>query len=139
MGTKETLRRRSDIPDAVVEELIAQAALLQDQDQSAKSNTASVGELTAVAAELDIDPKYVEQAISQWRNASGQRIDHGTESSIVARRKKTLRILAIIGGLTAFTATIIALLSGALFGFTGMLIAGVIGITTFGLVAWLLS
>ena len=80
--TAEMLRRRRDIPDSEVEALVERAAILQEQDGNHADAHATAEEIAAVASELDIDPRYVEQAISVWRtekskgpmNPPGERI-----------------------------------------------------------------
>ena len=57
---------RKDIPDEYVEELVARAAQLQEQSE-APNDTVSVNDIEAVATELNIDPKFVEAAIEEWR------------------------------------------------------------------------
>lgn len=95
MGTKETLRRRKDIPDDQVEELVSRAARLQDQ-ALASPEGASESEIAAVAEELDIDPQYVEAAIAQWRT------EQESDESITSREKVQLRGRRFLKGILAF-------------------------------------
>ena len=139
MGIEETLRRRKDIPDDEVEELVARAAKLQDEAQVSVSNRASSDDVEAVAAELDIAPEFVEQAIQGWRNETGIGATGTGQSKIVQRRKRTMRIV-LATGVVVIGGTAAAAVGGvALFGLTGLLTVGAIGIMGLGFLVWLIS
>ncbi len=63
MRTRDALVQRADVPDTDIDEIIEIAARLQDEEAAAKP-MASVQDVEAVAAELDIDPSYVDAAIN---------------------------------------------------------------------------
>ena len=64
MSLREQLRRRADVPNEEIDDVIERAAALQDEDRRAAEG-ASIEEVERVAAELDIDPSYVEEALNQ--------------------------------------------------------------------------
>ena len=90
--TAEMLRRRRDIPDSEVEALVERAAILQEQDSSHADAHATAEEIAEVAAELDIDPRYVEQAISVWRTEKSKGPMNPPSERILARRKTAVRV-----------------------------------------------
>ncbi len=94
-ATTEMLRRRRDIPDTEVEALVERAAQLQEREQAAQDNHATAAEIAEVAAELDIDPRYVEQAIQSWRAETSAGPINPPSERILARRKTAIR--AVIG------------------------------------------
>jgi hypothetical protein len=139
MGIEETLRRRKDIPDNEVEELVARAAKLQDEAHAGVSNRASSNDVEAVAAELDIAPEFVEQAIQGWRKETGIGADDTGQSRIAQRRKRTMRIV-LATGVVVIGGTAAAAVGGvALFGLTGLLTVSAIGIMGLGFLVWLIS
>ena len=85
--TAEMLRRRRDIPDAEVEALVERAALLQERAHDRQENHATEAEIAEVAAELDIAPEYVEQAITAWRTEKTSGPINPANPRILARRK----------------------------------------------------
>ena len=60
------MRQRPDIPDEEVDDIVALAARLKDEDPT-RAQGATEEEVAEVAAELDIEPEYVEAALNQWR------------------------------------------------------------------------
>ena len=92
-ATTEILRRRRDIPDTEVEALVERAAQLQEQEQATQENHATAAEIADVAAELDIDPRYVEQAIQSWRAEASSGPIHPPSERILARRKTAIRVV----------------------------------------------
>ena len=63
-ATREALRRRPDVPNEDIDDIIARASQLQDADRDHADDHATVAEVEAVAEELDIDASYVEKAIA---------------------------------------------------------------------------
>ncbi len=63
-GTREVLRRRPDVPDEDIDDIIARAAQLHDAERKHDDDHATVEEVEAVARELDIPPEYVDKAIA---------------------------------------------------------------------------
>ena len=104
--TAEMLRRRRDIPDAEVEPLVERAALLQERAHNRPENHATEAEIADVAAELDIAPEYVEQAIAAWRTEKTSGPINPPNARILARRKTAIRVFigiaaAAVAGLAA--------------------------------------
>lgn len=91
--TAEMLRRRRDIPDAEVEALVERAALLQERAHDRQENHATEAEIAEVAAELDIAPEYVEQAITAWRTEKTSGPINPPNPRILARRKTAVRVV----------------------------------------------
>ncbi len=65
MKPRETLMARPEIPDDEVDDIVALAARLQDEDP-ARVRGATPAEVAEVAAELDIEPEYVQAALEKW-------------------------------------------------------------------------
>ena len=97
MSTKETLRKRKDIPDEYVETLVARAAQLQEQSKQA-DNEASENDIKAVAKELNIETKYVEAAIAEWRKDTSQTPEEAARARVKNRGKALLRGLLLLTG-----------------------------------------
>lgn len=66
MNIHESLQSRPDILDEDVDDIVALAAELQDEEETLDAG-ASASDIARVAAELDIDSRFVEAAIEQWR------------------------------------------------------------------------
>lgn len=64
MNTREALRRRPDIAVEDIDEIVALAADLQ---AASAPRGATVEQVQAVAEELDVDPRYVEEALGLLR------------------------------------------------------------------------
>ena len=94
MSTKETLLRRQDIPDHAVEELISRAAQLQDESQP-DTGTANADEIVAVAEELDIDERFVQQAIQEWSESNGTSLADDSRTKIRKRGQTILKMAAL--------------------------------------------
>ena len=94
--TAEMLRRRRDIPDTEVESLVERAAQLQEREQARDDKHATADEIAEVAAELDIDPRYVEQAISGWRTEQSAGPINPPSERILARRKTAVRAVIVV-------------------------------------------
>ena len=104
-----------------------------------RPSRASSDDVEAVAAELDIAPEFVEQAIQGWRKATGIGATGTGQSKIVQRRKRTMRIV-LATGVVVIGGTAAAAVGGvALFGLTGLLTVGAIGIMGLGFLVWLIS
>lgn len=138
MSTKETLMKRPDIPDEYVEELVERAAILQDRDQP-ESNHATPEDIVRVAEELDIDPQYVEQAITEWQEARVDASSHENRQRIQGRGRKMMRVFLI--GLTAVTVLgIAAAVSGVvMFGWAGLAGVGGAVAAIVAFIGWLIS
>ena len=94
MSTKETLLRRQDIPDHAVEELISRAAQLQDESQP-DTGTANADEIVAVAEELDIDERFVQQAIQEWSESNETSLADDSRTKIRKRGQTILKMAAL--------------------------------------------
>jgi hypothetical protein len=79
-ATRQALKQRPDVPDDDIDDLIAIAAELQDRDR-AQADRASLSEVEAVAGELDIEPRYVEEALGE--------LQRRREADAAAARERT--------------------------------------------------
>jgi hypothetical protein len=115
MNARETLRQRPDIPDDEVDDIVALASRLKDEDP-ASAQGATEEEVAQVAAELDIEPEYVEAALNQWRadkEAAQAEAKAAKEARAEAKLASAKRTKAIILT-TVASAIILAMLSGGL-------------------------
>ena len=87
MQTREQLRRRPDVPDEDIDDIIAIASELQEADRRA-DESATVEEIEAVAAELDIDPSYVEKAIATLEGRRAEQAASAEQSREQASRSR---------------------------------------------------
>ena len=62
MSLRETVRRHPEVADHEVDDVIEIATRLQDERLAAKQGV-SADQIRAVAAELDIDPALVDEAL----------------------------------------------------------------------------
>ena len=138
MSTKETLRMRRDIPDDHVEELVARAAQLQEEAEK-PSETASEDEIEAVASELNIDPKYVEAAIEEWRQDDSARPQHASRERIKGRGKAFLKGLLVVTGIVTIGGPLLGWALWSTLGSTVFFaVAGGIAAVVAGII-WLIS
>ena len=138
MSTKETLRRRKDIPDDQVEELVARAAQLQDESKHAPE-TASPTEIMAVAGELNIEPEYVEAAIDEWRRTQADQPTSTARARVKNRGKAILKGALLFSAVAVIGVPLIAWAAWNTLGPTVVLIAaGVVAAVIAGII-WLLS
>ena len=106
MNIHESLHSRPDIPDEDVDDIVALAAALQDEEQELDEG-ASASDIAEVAAELDIDSRFVEAAIDQWR---AKKEADANQAALDARsRSRTIKMFA-----TTLTLLLVAIISGAL-------------------------
>ena len=139
MGTEETLRRRKDIPDEIVQDLVASAAELQDLAQAKTSKQASSHDIESVAAELDIAPQYVEQAIARWRAEAAAKSPLTGQSKIARRRKKTMRMVGTIAVVSTGLMAGLAVMGVSFFGLSALLAVGALGVVGLGFLVWLIT
>ena len=139
MGIEETLLRRQDIPDDEVQEIIARAAKLQDNDAASRKNLASDADVAAVAKELDIEAHHVEAAIAQWREEKEIKPALEAHTRIKNRGQTMMRwaiasfiILGILG-------TAAAVGSVAAFGWVGLAGIGAAAVAGIGFLLWLMD
>ena len=90
---------RKDIPDEHVEELVARAAQLQEQSQT-PNDTVSANDIEAVATELNIESKFVEAAIEEWRRRETNKPVDAARDRVKQRGRAFLRGLLILAGIT---------------------------------------
>lgn len=88
MDLRENLRGRPDVPDDQVDDVIELAARLQKEARAKPPSGATVADVQAVAAELDIEPEFVEQAIVRHRQDAEQ-----TQAARVARSRRIRRLV----------------------------------------------
>jgi len=139
MSTKEILQRRKDIPDDQVEELVARAAKLQDQATETSRQTASPSDVEAVAAELDIAPEYVEQAIAGWRQEQSNLSADNKRSRIAKRRKKILGVMAGLGLVGRLGIGVATLTAFSMLGWQGLALIGLAGVGLMWFLFWLIT
>ena len=138
MNTKETLRRRKDIPDEHVEELVARAAQLQEESQTPK-DTVSATDIEAVATELNIESQYVEAAIEEWRRGETSKPREEARTRVKQRGKAIIKGLLIFAGVTVVGGSLLGWALWNTFGSTVFFaIAGGIAAVIAGII-WLLS
>ncbi|MBN2801443.1 MAG: hypothetical protein JXX28_20040 [Deltaproteobacteria bacterium] len=101
LQTRAALRARRDIDNEDIDDIIGLAAELQEQQRRERDAQASLAEVEAVAAELDIEPAYVEQAIQALHRRRAQAARELERAARVAsaRTGALLRGLAWGGGL----------------------------------------
>ena len=87
MQTREQLRRRPDVPDEDIDDIIAIASELQEADRRA-DESATIQEIEAVAEELDIDPSYVEKAIATLEGRREEEAASAEQAREQARRSR---------------------------------------------------
>ena len=109
MRTRQQLMERPDVPNADIERIIEVASRLQDEDRQ-RNQRPTIDDMERVAQELDIDPRYVEEAIGVIRDTEQ------AESAQAQERTQRLRAAVLIGAAGAVTLLVIAgafLFSGA--------------------------
>lgn len=95
--TRSRLLARPDIPDADVDDIVARAAALQDADRAHDDAHATQAEVEAVAAELDIAPHYVDEAIDAIRRERQTVAERASERERSRSRALRLTGLGIAG------------------------------------------
>ena len=100
MNIHESLQSRPDIPDEDVDDIVALAAALQDEEQKLDAG-ASASDIARVAAELDIDSRFVETAIEQWRaakqaDADQAALDARTQSRTIKMFASTVALVMVV-------------------------------------------
>ncbi len=117
MSVREDLYRRPDIPDEEVDDIVAIAARLQDEQQQAAQG-ATAADIAAVAAELEIAPEFVDQALAQWRADK----EADAEQAVATQRHRTANKRR---NKLVFWGTIVALMGVLMSGFgVGLVGAG---------------
>ncbi|MEZ4317783.1 MAG: hypothetical protein R3F61_09775 [Myxococcota bacterium] len=116
MSTREALVRRPDVRDEDIDDIIGIAAELQELELSAKP-AASADDVRKVAAELDIDPKFVDAAIDRLQS---QRREAEERAKADAAEAATTRMQLGAGALAILAALFLGVLG----------IGGVTGIVT---------
>ncbi len=91
MDLHEKLRRRPDVPDDDVDDVIELAARLQEEARRGPAPGATVDDVKAVAAELDIEPEFVEQAIVRRREDAER-----ARSERAARSQRIRRLVLVL-------------------------------------------
>ena len=138
MSTKETLRRRKDIPDDQVEELVARAAQLQDESERIP-DTASPVEIMAVAGELNIEPEYVEAAIEEWRQTQVDTPRSASRERVKSRGRAILKGTLLLAAALIIGVPLLAWTAWSTLGPTVVLAtAGIVATIVAGII-WLLS
>ncbi len=89
------LRGRADVPDVDIPQIIEVAARLQDADIDAAARP-TVAELEEVAEELDIDARYVEEAIGVIREE--RRVASEAAEAAGADRRRWAGMVGLVAG-----------------------------------------
>lgn len=139
MGIEETLRQRPDIPDDDVQEIIARAAKLQDNDAASGNNLATDGDVAAVAKELNIETQYVEAAIAQWREDTASRPELEAQDRIRSRGRTMMRWAIAAFIVTGVLGTAAAIGSVAAFGWVGLAGIGAAAVAGVAVLLWLMD
>lgn len=139
MGIEETLRRRPDIPDDEVQEIIARAAKLQDNDATSQENLASDADVAAVAKELDIEAHHVEAAIAQWREEKQIKPELEAHTRIKSRGRTMMRWAAATFIILGILGTAAAVGSVAAFGWAGLAGIGAAAVAGISFLLWLMD
>ena len=139
MGIEDTLLRRPDIPDDEVQEIIARAAKLQDQDAAIRKNTATHEDVAAVAEELNIDSHYVETAIAEWRKERETTPELETQARIKSRCKTMMRWAIATFITIGILGTAAAVGSVAAFGWAGLAGVGAAAVAGISFLLWLMD
>jgi len=139
MGIEDTLLRRPDIPDDEVQEIIARAAKLQDQDAAIRKNTATHEDVAAVAEELNIDSHYVETAIAEWRKERETTPELETQARIKSRGKTMMRWAIATFITIGILGTAAAVGSVAAFGWAGLAGVGAAAVAGISFLLWLMD
>ncbi|MCP4809039.1 MAG: LemA family protein [Proteobacteria bacterium] len=105
-AVREKLLRRPDVPNEQIDDVIERAQALQDEALEA-SEGATLEELEAVARELEIDPRFVEEALEHLKRdeehaAAQAEKDAIAESAAQAGRTRTIGL--VLAGLLALGA-----------------------------------
>ena len=96
--TRELVRRRPDVEPGDVDEVVAIAAELQDEDRR-RAEAPTVAEVEAVASELDVDPAYVQPAIDalRRRRADSEAAEKAARVEEAGRATQRARIGRLVG------------------------------------------
>ncbi len=105
MSLRETVRRHPEVADHEVDDVIEIATRLQDERLAAKQGV-SADQIRAVAAELDIDPALVDEALQVHRQRSEDA--ENKAKRVKARRRVARRVGAgiVLAGLFFFASTV---------------------------------
>jgi len=139
MGIEETLRRRPDIPDDEVQEIIARAAKLQDAEATSRENLASDADVAAVAKELDIEAHHVEAAIIQWRKEKEIKPEIEAHTRIKRRGRTAMRWAIVTFVILGILGTAAALGSVAAFGWAGLAGIGATAVAGVLFLLWMMD
>lgn len=100
MATREEIRRRADVKPEDIDDVVGLAAELQEA--AAPKKGASLDEVKDVARELDIDPRFVEEAVQKLQSdreaAAARALQEQTAKA--ARNAWRIRVAAGLGVLT---------------------------------------
>jgi LemA protein len=105
MQARDALKRRPDVDDDDIDDIIGIAAELQDAERQAAGRVTQQ-EVEDVARELDIDPAYVDQAIRALaeRRAQAKADQAEQEAQAAAKRKQLGMAGAGVAGLALLAA-----------------------------------
>lgn len=96
-ATRDALRRRADVDEADIDDIVALAAELQEAD---RPRGATLEEVQAVAQELDVAPDYVERALKELSARRDRQADEERLHALrAAERRRLLSIVGVVAGL----------------------------------------
>ena len=84
---RSSLRARPDIPDEDIDDIIGIAAELQAHDRAARDG-ATLAEIEAVARELDVDPRYVDDAREELNRRRAAEASMGQKAALQAQERR---------------------------------------------------
>lgn len=102
-ATRDALRRRADVAEADIDDIVAIAAELQEAD---RPTGATLAEVQAVARELDIAPEYVERAVQELEARRSRQGEEDRRQAL--RNAERRRIAAIAVGAGALVLLLLA-------------------------------
>jgi hypothetical protein len=104
LDTREQLRRRPDVDERDLDDIIAVAGRLQQDDRDFADSRVDVKDVEKVAKELDIAPEYVEKAITRIKqdriaaDAASAAAKARTAEMSAANAKIMKTVAGIVGG-----------------------------------------
>jgi LemA protein len=105
MATISELKRDRRLPEGEMDEVIVRAARLQERARAPEKGV-SVAELKEVGQDLDIDPRYVDEALAELERERAQAAE-------AAKRARARRRKALIAGAAAAAVLVLMAWAGA--------------------------
>jgi len=102
MGIREELRARPNVREDDIDDIIEIAARFQDEQYAAEEGERRMDALRKTAEELDIDPAYLDQAVTQLAE----------QRAAAARQKAAASRIGLYAVLSASAVLVLSLLTG---------------------------